>query len=389
VDTATVLNSWSLIDSTDNNAVVLSGQINRRGDEDYLVTDGIRVKVTGKYFPQLESAAYQNVGPNRRAIAGVDWPGVALLTTGAGYATLFPEFASTLVPGTSHTDSFTTVQFRFGVSQKAYRFLRLEDTLGVAPPAGHQYLYGGYRDVPFQCWDTRNNVQLEAAFVEHVVTDVFGTILHDTMQVATFDSTWAPDASGSGGNEYLISLSSAYSGVEQAAIGHNGAPMDSTLAMMWILWPRLRTPDDVIDTGDAYRFAYAIPANANDVYAFSTSSLVQNNTALAKGKLSSIRAVPNPYYAHSNYETDQFSRKLRFMNLPERCTIRLYNLAGQLVRTLQKDDPTTSILTWDLHTENQLPVGSGVYIFHVNAPEVGTHIGRVVVFTEKERLNSF
>ena len=65
------------------------------------------------------------------------------------------------------------------------------------------------------------------------------------------------------------------------------------------------------------------------------------------------------------------------------------NLAGQLVRTLQKTDATTSILEWDLETANALPVGSGVYIFHVDVPGVGAYTSRVVVFMEKERLNSF
>ncbi len=56
-DTATVVNSWSLIDST-TNTVKLSGQLNRRGDDDYQVVDGLRVKVTGKYFPQFQDGVY-------------------------------------------------------------------------------------------------------------------------------------------------------------------------------------------------------------------------------------------------------------------------------------------------------------------------------------------
>ena len=59
------------------------------------------------------------------------------------------------------------------------------------------------------------------------------------------------------------------------------------------------------------------------------------------------------------------------------------------MRTLQKNDLTSSILNWDLLTENQLPVASGVYIYHVDAPGIGTTYGRMVVFMEKERLNNF
>ena len=44
---------------------------------------------------------------------------------------------------------------------------------------------------------------------------------------------------------------------------------------------------------------------------------------------------------------------------------------------------------WDTLTENDLPVGSGVYIYQVDAPGAGKTFGRMVVFTEKERLNNF
>ena len=62
---------------------------------------------------------------------------------------------------------------------------------------------------------------------------------------------------------------------------------------------------------------------------------------------------------------------------------------GQLVRTLQKTDASSSQLTWDVETESGLPIGSGVYIYHVEAPGVGQYVSRLVVFMEKERLNSF
>ena len=77
------------------------------------------------------------------------------------------------------------------------------------------------------------------------------------------------------------------------------------------------------------------------------------------------------------------------VNLPETATIRIFSLSGQLVRTLHKTDPTSSMLDWDLQNENQLPVASGVYVYHVEAPGAGESIGRLVVFMEKERLNNF
>ena len=118
--------------------------------------------------------------------------------------------------------------------------------------------------------------------------------------------------------------------------GNDGAVADESQPLMYALSAHLRAATDVLDPADQFEFVFANPATDNDVYVFDTDALTVGNQALAKGGLSAIRAVPNPYYAHSLYEVDQFSRKLRFMNLPEACKIRIYNLAGQLVRTDRK-----------------------------------------------------
>ncbi len=128
----------------------------------------------------------------------------------------------------------------------------------------------------------------------------------------------------------------------------------------------------------------------NDVYVFDTDALVARQLdAGHRRTCNSIRAVPNPYYNRSSYELNPFNRVIRFMNLPEVCTVRIFNLAGQLVRRLEKTDPNTSILNWDVLTESGLPVGSGVYIFHVQASGGGEYRSKLVVFMEKERLNSY
>jgi len=384
-DTATVTHSWSLIDSTDNNRVVFSNQLNRRGDDDYLVVDGIKVRVTGQYFPQFQAGNYLDNNPaHRRALTGVNW-GLPSFFGGAGSGWDF--FGGTIDPA-ADPDSFTTVQLRFSHTdtQNAYRFLRRELADGTGQGG---YDYGGFHPVNMQAWDVVNNVQLDLAFVERTVVAADGTILPPGQQLATFDSTWAPTNDGLGDREYLFVIRRPYSSTPKAEIAQDASIVSDVLPLMWVLGARMRAASDVIDDGDAFEWVWANPATTNDVYVFNTQSLQQNNSALAASGLGRIRAVPNPYYAHSTYELNQFTRQLRFMNLPEKCKIRIYNLAGQLIRVLDKTDASTSILTWDLLTANQLPIGSGVYIFHVDAPGVGEYTGRVVVFMEKERLNSF
>jgi hypothetical protein len=192
-----------------------------------------------------------------------------------------------------------------------------------------------------------------------------------------------------GGREYIFVYRRPYSDTPKAELAVDGSVLAGTVPVLYTVAPKLRAASDVVDDGDAIAFIWANPATSNDVYDIATSTLVRNDNAVAAGKLPGIRAVPNPYYNRSRYELNQFERVIRFINMPETATVRIFNLGGQLVRTIEKTDITSSVLNWDLETDNQLPVASGVYIFHVESGSGESTFGRLVVFMEKERLNNF
>jgi hypothetical protein len=424
-DTATATVAWRLIDAT-TNTVKLDNQLNLRGNDDFPVVDGMRVRVASTFFPTLSSVDYVDLNPSgaRRMDIGFSWSGNPDLyfLGGAGPASIFHEedntpFTTSLNPA-AQPDSFTRVEMIWGAAnpQLAYRYLRYEvgDTTrgdtsafifpGTAPVGGRRYAYGGYVNIPARSADLLRGDTLEMAFVERVLVDsLTGAILPDSaflpgttkrarFQPTTFDTTWFPsaDAATFGGREYLWVLSRPYRGTPNPAFEVDGVPVSvgSPLPALYALWPKQRFDGDTRWLGDGLQYAWSVPPTPNDSYTFSTSRLVQNNAALAKANLANIRVVPNPYYTRSRYELNQFNRMIRFTNLPERATIRIFSLSGELVRTLEKTDPTSSVVTWDVLTENRLPVGSGVYIYHIDAPGVGSTIGRLVVFMEKERLNN-
>jgi len=133
-----------------------------------------------------------------------------------------------------------------------------------------------------------------------------------------------------------------------------------------------------------------------DVFQFRTVPAGTAEGTVVKNDMTRVRAVPNPYYARSQYELTQFDRVLKFTNIPasSQVTIRIFNLAGDLVRTIRRsasagDDMTTSQVTWDLNTENRLPVASGIYIARIEVAGVGDTTLRVAVFVEQERLDNF
>ena len=382
-DTAVV--GWNLLDAATGDTL-LKNQANLADDDDYRVIRGLKVKLIGFHKPVAglaEGAFLCQPNPPLEGYNGLQGPvfGGGGILAADGFAGLDPS---------ADPDSFVTVEIRFShrQTQKAYRYLRRQLKDGSRPPGGRGYLYGGFREVPFTVWDTDHNRQLDAAFIELMNVGDDGGILPPSKQPATFDSTWAPNTSDNGNRELLFAVSSPYDPNERPEYAADGA-ITGDLPSLYMLWARKPSVDARIADGDAFRFLWnAVPAGPNDEYLFGTTPLARSNLALARGGLDRIRVVPNPYYTRSRYELNQFNRVVRFMNMPEVCTVRIFNLAGELVRTLSKTDPSTSILSWDLLTENRLPVASGVYIYHIEVPGAGSTVGRMVVFMEKERLNS-
>jgi hypothetical protein len=118
------------------------------------------------------------------------------------------------------------------------------------------------------------------------------------------------------------------------------------------------------------------PQNGNfPMYNFNTNSLAASTYQIgtAQSALAKINIVPNPYYAHSAYEADRITLEVKIINLPVKCTIKIYTLAGTLVRTLNKDNSDTYI-PWDLHNGSNIQVASGLYILHIDAPGIGERI---------------
>jgi len=111
------------------------------------------------------------------------------------------------------------------------------------------------------------------------------------------------------------------------------------------------------------------------LYTFNTNDLMtlKGNADIAKGALDLIKAVPNPYYAYSAYERSNLDNIVKVTNLPQTCTISIYTVNGTLVRTLTKDDSRTFI-DWDLKNQKNVPIASGVYLIHVNVPDVGEKV---------------
>ncbi len=142
---------------------------------------------------------------------------------------------------------------------------------------------------------------------------------------------------------------------------------------------------DPIYPGNGDRFLLFSTKNFDpgDEYSFVTQAATFDNQK-ARNALDNVIVVPNPYIAFSPAELAGLTtgtrddRRLEFRNLPERCTIRIYTITGELVDTIEKND-ASNLAVWDLLSYESQEIAYGVYIYHIDAPGVGTKIGRFAV----------
>ncbi len=135
--------------------------------------------------------------------------------------------------------------------------------------------------------------------------------------------------------------------------------------------------------GDVFEFHVSKPFNSDDTLEFTTLAS-KVNAAKTKNDLDRIYVVPDPYVASASWEKPLFyssgrgERRIDFVNLPQVCTIRIYTVSGKLVKKIEHSSSTMEDGSepWDLISSDGLTVSYGVYIYHVEAPGIGSKIGK-------------
>ncbi len=88
--------------------------------------------------------------------------------------------------------------------------------------------------------------------------------------------------------------------------------------------------------------------------------------------LSSVAVYPNPAYNPNS------GRVIRFTHLTPNAKIRIYNLAGELVKQGLKAD-SQGICDWDSSNESTYPVASGIYIYYIDDGKNKPVTGKVAI----------
>jgi len=149
---------------------------------------------------------------------------------------------------------------------------------------------------------------------------------------------------------------------------------------------------------------YADPVQTGDTWKVEIKASTMNAD---DADLSKIMVVPNPYMASSFLDLSPDSRRIDFVNLPDRCTIRIYSLGGHLVNVLNHiganrhgwgnytdwdrldANGNPKVLTgydnhggnesWNLRNRFGQTVASGLYFFHVTDSRGKTYTGKFYI----------
>jgi hypothetical protein len=100
-------------------------------------------------------------------------------------------------------------------------------------------------------------------------------------------------------------------------------------------------------------------ANRTKGGAFLTTLKSQERT------LDEISVVPNPFYRNSGLQMQGSENFIFFVNLSKKCTIRIYTVRGDLVKTIQHNDPNSGVTFWNQISDNGQYVKSGMYFYLV------------------------
>ncbi|MEA1987514.1 MAG: hypothetical protein U9N76_08520 [Candidatus Marinimicrobia bacterium] len=144
----------------------------------------------------------------------------------------------------------------------------------------------------------------------------------------------------------------------------------------------------------AWNDSSVVPSNG-DVLLYKTKKALTNNDsykidssplsfAFEGYDLSEIKVVPNPYLVYnlgeqSSVRQDQFSHQLRFTHLPKECTIKIYTLRGDHIKTINHESSTIGDAYWNLQTKESLEVSYGVYVYVIRTPEGDSKMGKFAV----------
>lgn len=437
--------TWSLSDLT-MNATLVTDQTNQTGQAVYIGADGFEIAVNGPPngmkawgAPEttfaasgLSLAEFSAQSTGSSATRWFTWANADFGTEGFSGAMTGDINGNWFEPSPVTPADLRTVELRFTAVNEAegedqykpldlanenvsyaYRYLR---GAGNDPPAQADmtsteapwdvskyiinaegpgaYVYQERVPIALSAWDIEADPprRLAVGFLENnapggLVNGAYGPAFYNTVG----------NVAGDGPREWLFIFDADYTelGNNNSLLTDFGllpnATADATepiIPIMWAIFAGRRIPDRFPQDG----FQFLLMANhvntASDVFNISVAGVETSDAFLAED-IKKITAFPNPYLGVNSAEVSRYNHFVTFSHLPNKVSIRVFDLSGTLVQRLDKDD-NDQFLRWDLDNENGLPVASGMYFVHIDMPDINkTRILKLAVVGEQQFLENF
>ena len=432
--TGTNITGWNLLRFSTNKSAIGFASIDTliKNSADFSGSD--LLKPTDGFISKVTNPAI-GVRTDVQSPKGYSYtPSYNLWYAGAGGGGLEAFGGGVTYPGTKNfnakgtkitSDEIKKIEIRFNKNQtqKAFRFAGnlKKNAFTVNPLADSSfipfvkkvdvgYVYQDRVDVPFTVWEVDpldgNSTprQLHVAFLEwNDSLYAKGVLPKKYLGRGNIDGKWSPTNYDDGAKEFLYVFATSYN-VNDTNIYRQSRklPLDPTktvdllneqdsLDIYYIMQVKLKsTPPFAASDGDVFTILPNYRLNATRQYNFTTTKATIGDKELMKTQLGKISVYPNPYFAHNKAEANPLQRFIRINHLPSSAKIRVFTLAGELVKTINYDSniPNStpgSTAQWDLRNENGLPVASGMYFIHVEIEGVGTKVLKLAIVQPEER----
>lgn len=409
---------WSL---SKNGTVILDNQSNLSGDDNYIIVDGIQIKVIG---PPPGVKHDDMFSTDDKSKWGWDIPSGTRRFTWAGGAdgfhfegfqgalgwasprAIFGDGQMIVGPGEVKNVLLKLAKVNFtgdydppldpndpNVSY-GYRYMRYANRPAAKPEFAPFILnpqnYGFQefaKNIPLSAWDIEDPANPKRLAVGFLENNVEGGLVDGKYWPGNHNNY--DNYAITGPREWLFIFDEPYSETPDPKLTTNILSSDARVMYWFTAARRGAAPFSPNQSGDDQFAIYPNKAiTPADEFQLTAPSVTISND-LAKEDVEKINVFPNPYYGVNPQEINKYQRFVTFTHLPQKATIRIFNLAGQLVRTIRKDSPD-QFQRWDLNNESALPVASGIYIVHIDMPDLGkTKILKVAIIQEQQVLDRF
>jgi len=125
--------------------------------------------------------------------------------------------------------------------------------------------------------------------------------------------------------------------------------------------------------------AVRVPALESSLFANRTTAAFATTLLPPDREIKQVTVVPNPFYRVSGLPRLGDENLIQFVNLNRDCTIRIFTVRGDLVKTIHHQSTSSGVASWNQISDNGQLVRSGLYMYHVENQYGDTKTGKFAI----------